>query len=145
MKKSIYFLALLIAPLIVTACSRSSEKEIVTVPTVVETPKIELPQIRIVSRPSPIKMKNSDIIVVTESNLEEVINRVKNTQGEFVLYAMTAQSFESLALNFEQIKQFIETQNQIILYYEKAVKKEPDNTIVEKTLEGEIGLRSVKI
>ena len=135
MKKSIYFLALLIAPLIVTACSRSSEKEIVTVPTVVETPKIELPQIRIVSRPSPIKMKNSDIIVVTESNLEEVINRVKNTQGEFVLYAMTAQSFESLALNFEQIKKFIETQNQIILYYERAVKKEPDNTIVEETLE----------
>ena len=135
MKKSIYFLALLIAPLIVNACSRSSEKEIVTVPTVVETPKIELPQIRIVSRPSPIKMKNSDIIVVTESNLEEVINRVKNTQGEFVLYAMTAQSFESLALNFEQIKQFIETQNQIILYYEKAVKKEPNNTIVEETLE----------
>ena len=128
-------MALLIAPLIVTACSRSSEKEIVTVPTVVETPKIELPQIRIVSRPSPIKMKNSDIIVVTESNLEEVINRVKNTQGEFVLYAMTAQSFESLALNFEQIKQLIETQNQIILYYEKAVKKEPDNTIVERTLE----------
>ena len=135
MKKSIYFLALLIAPLIVTACSRSSEKQIVTVPTVVETPKIELPQIRIVSRPSPIKMKNSDIIVVTESNLEEVINRVKNTQGEFVLYAMTAQSFESLALNFEQIKQFIETQNKIILYYEKSVKKEPDNTIVEETLE----------
>ena len=128
-------MALLIASLIVTACSRSSEKEIVTVPTVVETPKIELPQIRIVSRPSPIKMKNSDIIVVTESNLEEVINRVKNTQGEFVLYAMTAQSFESLALNFEQIKKFIETQNQIILYYEKAVKKEPDNTIVERTLE----------
>ena len=128
-------MALLIAPLIVTACSRSSEKEIVTVPTVVETPKIELPQIRIVSRPSPIKMKNSDIIVVTESNLEEVINRVKNTQGEFVLYAMTAQSFESLALNFEQIKQFIETQNQFFLYYEKAVKKEPDNTIVEETLE----------
>lgn len=128
-------MALLIASLIVTACSRSSEKEIVTVPTVVETPKIELPQIRIVSRPSPIKMKNSDIIVVTESNLEEVINRVKNTQGEFVLYAMTAQSFESLALNFEQIKKFIETQNQIILYYEKAVKKEPYNTIVEETLE----------
>jgi len=128
-------LALLIASLTVNACSRSSEKEIVTVPTVVETPKIELPQIRIVSRPSPIKMKNSDIIVVTESNLEEVINRVKNTQGEFVLYAMTAQSFESLALNFEQIKKFIETQNQIILYYEKSVKKEPDNTIVEETLE----------
>jgi len=80
-------------------------------------------------------MKNSDIIVVTENNLEEVINKVKNTQGEFVLYAMTAQSFESLALNFEQIKKFIETQNQIILYYEKAVTKESDDNIVEETLE----------
>ena len=56
------------------------------------------------------------------------INRVKNTQGEFVLYAMTAQSFESLALNFEQIKRFIEAQNQVILYYEKSV-------IIEKDLE----------
>ncbi len=92
-----------------------------------------MPQIRIVSRPNPIKMKDSDIIVVTESNLDEVINKVKNTQGEFVLYAMTANSFESLALNFEQIKRFIEAQNQIILYYEKAVIKEPE--IEEEELE----------
>ena len=34
---------------------------------------------------------------------------------------MTASSFEALALNFEQIKRFIEEQNQIILYYEKSV------------------------
>ena len=135
MKKWTYFLALLIVPLIVNACSKATEKEIVTVPQVVETPKIDAPQIRIVQRPIPIEMKNADIIVVTENNIDEVIDRVVNTQGEFVLYAMTAQSFESLALNFEQIKQFIETQNQIILYYEKAVKKEPNNTIVEETLE----------
>ena len=126
-------LALLIAPLIINACSRNNEKEVVTIPTVVESPKIEMPQIRIVSRPNPIKMKDSDIIVVTESNLDEVINKVKNTQGEFVLYAMTANSFESLALNFEQIKRFIEAQNQIILYYEKAVIKEPE--IEEEELE----------
>ena len=124
---------LLIAPLIINACSRNNEKEVVTIPTVVESPKIEMPQIRIVSRPNPIKMKDSDIIVVTESNLDEVINKVKNTQGEFVLYAMTANSFESLALNFEQIKRFIEAQNQIILYYEKAVIKEPE--IEEEELE----------
>ena len=59
--------------------------------------------------------------MVTESNLEEVIKRIKSTQGEFVLYAMTASSFEALAINMEQIKRFIEQQNQIILYYEKAV------------------------
>lgn len=91
-------------------------------PTVVETPQIEAPAIRIVPRPDPIEMKNADIVVVTEANLDEVIARVKQEQGDFVLYAMTAQSFEGLALNFEQIKRFIEAQNAVILYYEEAVK-----------------------
>lgn len=91
-------------------------------PTVVETPQIEAPAIRIVPRPDPIEMKNADIVVVTEANLQEVIDRIKTEQGDFVLYAMTAQSFEGLALNFEQIKRFIEEQNAVILYYEEAVK-----------------------
>ena len=104
-----------------SACSRTPEREIVTVPTVVDNIKLDAPTIQIVKRPSPITMKNADIVVVTENNLQEVIERIKNTQGEFVLYAMTASSFEALALNFEQIKRFIEEQNQIILYYEKSV------------------------
>ena len=123
MKKSTSSLVLLIALLAVSACSRLQPvKEVVTVPTVVETPQIEAPTIRIVPRPTPIEMKNADIVVVTESNLEEVLERVKTEQGDFVLYALTAQSFESLALNFEQIKRFIEAQNAVILYYEEAVK-----------------------
>ncbi len=120
--------------LVVTACSRTPIKEVVTVPTVVETPEIEAPTINIVRRPDPVAMKDADIVVVTESNLEEVIERIKGTQGEFVLYAMTASSFEALALNLEQIKRFIEEQNEVILYYEKAVNKD-DNEIIEQDLE----------
>lgn len=108
-------------PLVLTACARTPEKEIVTVPTVVEVPQIEAPVIQIVPRPEPVELKNADIVVVTEANLEETIARIKEMQGDFVLYAMTAQSFESLALNFEQVKRFLEQQNSIILYYEKAV------------------------
>ena len=77
-----------------------------------------------VPRPDPIQMKDSDIVVITESNLQEVIDNITTIQGEFVLYAMTAQSFESLALNMEQIKRFIEEQEQIVLYYEKSVQPE---------------------
>ena len=47
---------------------------------------------------------------------------------------MTASSFEALALNFEQIKRFIEEQNQIILYYEKAVTPK-ESEIIEEDLE----------
>lgn len=101
-------------------------KEIVTVPTVVDSPQIEAPAIRIVPRPDPVELKNADLVVVTESNIDEVIQRIKTEQGDFVLYSMTAQSFESLALNFEQIKKFIEEQNAIILYYEEAVTPKDD-------------------
>ena len=127
MKKLISFSALLAVLVVVSACSRLSPvKEIVTVPTVVETPEIDAPTIRIVPRPDPIKMRNADIVVVTEANLQEVIERVKTEQGDFVLYAMTAQSFEALALSFEQIKKLIEEQNAIILYYEDAVTPKDD-------------------
>ncbi len=101
-------------------------KEIVTVPTVVDSPQIEAPAIRIVPRPDPVELKNADLVVVTESNIDEVIQRIKTEQGDFVLYSMTAQSFESLALNFDQIKKFIEEQNAIILYYEEAVTPKDD-------------------
>ena len=134
MNKLTYFLAPLAVLLVVTACSRTPIKEVVTVPTVVETPEIEAPTINIVRRPDPVTMKDADIVVVTESNLEDVIKRIKDTQGEFVLYAMTASSFEALALNLEQIKRFIEEQNEVILYYEKAVNKD-DNEIIEQDLE----------
>ncbi|MEC7127989.1 MAG: hypothetical protein VXW67_04800, partial [Bacteroidota bacterium] len=57
----------------------------------------------------------------TEKNLPEVIKKVKAGMGEFVIYGLDPASFKNLALNFEQIKRYIEQQNQIILYYEKAV------------------------
>ena len=91
-----------------------------------ETPEIDAPTIRIEPRPSPVELKNADIVVVTEANIAAVIERIKTEQGDFVLHAMTAQSFESLALNFEQIKKFIEEQNAIILYYEESVTPTDD-------------------
>ena len=48
MNKLTYFLAPLAVLLVVTACSRTPIKEVVTVPTVVETPEIEAPTINIV-------------------------------------------------------------------------------------------------
>jgi hypothetical protein len=69
-------------------------------------------------------LRNADVIVITEKNLKEVIQRVKDMQGSFVVYALDPKSFESLAINMEEIKLYIEQQNKIILYYEKAVSNE---------------------
>ena len=116
MTKLIVFSILL--SLLLSSCSWKPEKQIVT------QAEVYIPTINIVSKPEPIKLRNADIIVITEKNLEEVIQRVKDMQGSFVVYALDPKSFESLAINMEQIKLYIEQQNKIILYYEKAVTNE---------------------
>ena len=83
-----------------------------------------MPTINVVSRPKPLTLRNADVIVITEKNIKEVIQRVKDMQGSFVVYALDPKSFESLAINMEEIKLYIEQQNKIILYYEKAVSNE---------------------
>ena len=116
MKKLI--LSLIPLSLLLSSCSWKPEKQIVT------QAEVYVPTINIVNKPEPIKLRNADIIVITEKNLEEVIQRVKDMQGSFVVYALDPKSFESLAINMEEIKLYIEQQNKIILYYEKAVTNE---------------------
>ena len=111
---------LVASTLLLSSCSWKPEKEIVTVE------KVITPTIAVAQKPKAIKMLDAKIIVITEKNLQEVVNKVKAGMGEFVIYGLDPQSFKNLALNFEQIKRYIEQQKQVILYYEEAVnpKKE---------------------
>ena len=117
MKKWIVFSSLL-SLLLLSSCSWKPEKEIIT------KAEVYVPTINIVPRPESLTLLDANVIVITEKNLQEVINRVKDMQGSFVVYALDPKSFESLAINMEQIKLYIEKQKQIILYYEKAVTNE---------------------
>ena len=121
MNKSILYLTVLV--LLLSSCSSfKPEKEIVTVEKIVK------PTIAIALKPSPIEMKNADVLVVTEQNFQEVVEKVKAKQnGQFVVYALDLKSFENLAINMEQIKRYIEQQNEVILYYEKAITWEEKN------------------
>ena len=107
---------LTVSTLLLSSCSWKPEKEIVTVE------KVITPTIAVAQKPKAIKMLDAKIIVITEKNLPEVVKKVKAGIGEFVIYGLDPVSFKNLALNFEQIKRYIEQQKQIILYYEKAVK-----------------------
>ncbi len=111
---------LTVSTLLLSSCSWKPEKEVVTVEKIIK------PTIAIAQKPKAIKMLDAKIIVITEKNLQEVINKVKAGMGEFVIYGLDPASFKNLALNFEQIKKYIEQQNEVILYYEKAVKPEEE-------------------
>ena len=76
MKKLTLYLMPLLTLLLVSSCSNfRAEKEIVTVEKIIK------PTIALATKPNPVIMKNSDVILITEENLDEVIQKVKALQG----------------------------------------------------------------
>tara|TARA_B000000437_G_scaffold213904_1_gene187063 strand:- start:707 stop:1084 length:378 start_codon:yes stop_codon:yes gene_type:complete len=124
MKKLVLFLVPLV--ILLSSCSSKPEKEIVTVETIVK------PTIAIAQRPRPVEFDELKVKVITESNVQEVIQEMKDNQGQFLVYALDPVTFKNLAIGIEEIKRYIEQQNDIIVYYEKAVTDEPE------TQEGEV-------
>ena len=115
-------LVLFLVPLVIllSSCSSKPEKEIVTVETIVK------PTIAIAQRPRPVEFDELKVKVITEANVQEVIQEMKDNQGQFLVYALDPVTFKNLAIGIEEIKRYIEQQNDIIVYYEKAVTDEPE-------------------
>ena len=124
MKKLVLFFVPLV--ILLSSCSSKPEKEIVTVETIVT------PTFAIAQRPRPVEFDELKVKVITEANVQEVIQEMKTNQGQFLVYALDPVTFRNLAIGIEEIKRYIEQQNDIIVYYEKAVTDEPE------TQEGEV-------
>ena len=65
--------------------------------------------------------------VVTEDTLDAFKERFVKEQGDFVFYAISVRDYETIALNMAELKRYIEQQQLIIIYYEKAVAPKPNN------------------
>ena len=121
-------LVLYLVPLVIllSSCSWKPEKEIVTVETIVK------PTIAIAQRPRPVEFDELKVKVITEANVQEVIQEMKTNQGQFLVYALDPVTFKNLAIGIEEIKRYIEQQNDIIVYYEKAVTDEPEEEVLDE-------------
>ena len=68
--------------------------------------------------------------VVTADTFENFKKRFEKENGVLLFYALSVRDYANIALNMADIKRFIDQQNQILVYYEKAVtpkeKKEKD-------------------
>ena len=65
--------------------------------------------------------------VVTEDTLDEFKERFVKEQGDFLFYAISVRDYETIALNMAELKRYIEQQQVIIIYYEKAEAHKPNN------------------
>jgi len=99
---------------VLAACSRS--------PEIVEVPKVEVVETE-VRPPAPIvppidqvTMRSVDWIIVTPENIEEVF---ANLKGDKVLFALTSDGYENIALNLSDIRKVVQQQQEIIVIYKR--------------------------
>lgn len=82
----------------------------------------------IVARPKPINLTDTQVYVVNKGNLEEFIAEFTEQNGELAFVALSIDTYENLALNVSELRRFINQQNEIIIYYEKAMTEELDKS-----------------
>ena len=113
--------SLLLLTLLLSSCGyiRKPEKEIVV--KTIEVQKI----IPIQPQPKPIDMIDVKFYVVTEENFAEFKEKFMKTNNDYVFYAISVHDYENLAFNMAELFRYIRQQKEIMIYYEKAVKVEP--------------------
>ena len=79
------------------------------------------------NHPRAVSMGDVHFYVVTEDTLDAFKERFVKEQGDFVFYAISVRDYETIALNMAELKRYIEQQQLIIIYYEKAVAPKSNN------------------
>lgn len=114
-------LAVMASVLFLNGCSRFQAEPEIKVVTKVE--KVKIPT---VSRPKPLQLSDTRVFVVTKDNYEEFVKEFTDAYGDLAFVALSMKDYENLALNIADIKRYLEQQNEIIVYYEKAVTEEKE-------------------
>ena len=117
--------AVMATALILSGCSRFQPEPEIKVVT-----KVERVQIPTVAKPKPLQLSDTRVFVVTKDNFEQFEKEFTELYGDLAFVALSMKDYENLALNISELKRYINQQDEIIVYYEKAVteKENADKT-----------------
>jgi hypothetical protein len=76
------------------------------------------------ARPKPVSLSNVKFYVVTKENLNDFLKVFEKENNDIVFYSISVKDYEKMSLNIAELRRYIIQQDKIIVYYEKAVKKE---------------------
>jgi hypothetical protein len=104
---------LLSSVIFLVACGSSAEIEPVK-PVEVRTLEVEKPA-PVVPTVDQLRLREVKWVIITPENAEEKFAEIK--RGEVVLFALTPEGYENIALNLSDIRALIEQQKKIIAIY----------------------------
>lgn len=97
-------------------------------PIEVQTKAVERTRLNLAD-PAPLKGRELSWIIITPENAEEVWKRLKEENTDVVLFAVTDDGYEQLALTMAELRNFIAQQRAIIVKYKEYYEppKTPDS------------------
>lgn len=87
-------------------------------PIEIQTKAVERAKLNL-KDPTPLKPREMEWIIITPENAESVWNKLKESNTDLVLIALTDEGYESLSLTMAEIKNFIAEQRMIIIKYKE--------------------------
>jgi len=81
--------------------------------------------------PAPLRLKSPEWIIVTEVNLEELIEERKKNPDDFIaFYSLDETGYKQLAINMQELLRLVQEQKLIIVkykeYYEQTDRSTPE-------------------
>ena len=98
------------------------EKPVEIVTKAAEKTPLDIPQ------PDPLKLKPLEWVLVTPGNQEEIFKKLEEKGSDPVIFALTADGYQALAVTIAELRNLINTQRNIIIKYKKYYesKEEPE-------------------
>jgi hypothetical protein len=114
-------------PLLVSGCGsfgwKSDVQPLEIQKRAVERTSLNLPD------PAPLQAREIEWVIITPENAEAVWTKLRESNTDVVLFALTDDGYETLALTMAELRNFIASQRGIILKYrEYYEQKNPDQT-----------------
>lgn len=108
-----------------TGCSIFNWKSVK--PIEVQTKAVERSRLNLPD-PSPLKLTAMRWYVVTPENIDQVWKELEDNKTDLVLFALTDDGYEQLAITMLELRQYLEQQKSILIkyreYYEPQEKQE---------------------
>lgn len=108
-----------------TGCSVFNWKSVK--PVEVQTKAVERTRLNL-SEPSPLKLEPVKWVLITPENAEKVWEELKEKNVDLVLFALTDDGYEQLAVTMLEIRQYLEQQRAVLIKYKEYYEPQENKT-----------------
>ena len=85
-----------------------------------------------IANPDPLKLKPMEWVVVTPANQEEIFKKLEEKGSDPVVFGLTPDGYQALAVTIAELRNMINTQRNIIIKYKEYYEPKKEETKPEE-------------